>query len=94
MRTWKYSLKSARPLHRAIYSGSLHDVLEMLKVAYRELLQNGLIDADDYSSYTEDFELYGYAFDGYDDPEDMANYELNNFYDLCDNIGVWIEPHH
>ena len=91
MRNWKYTLKTGQPLHRAIYSGNLHDVLEMLKVSYRELLQNGLIDEDDYDRYTEDFDLYGYAFDDYDEPEEVADYELNELYDLCDNIGVWID---
>ena len=25
-----------------------------------------------------------------DDPEDTVDFELTQFYDLCDNIGVWV----
>ena len=29
-------------------------------------------------------------FSDWDDPESTVNYELEQFYDLCDNIRVWV----
>lgn len=84
---WNYTLKCGKFLRQAINDDNAPRVLDLLYRAYRELLNAGLIDKDDYASYTEDFELY--------DPdeadfEDNIDYELDNLYDLCDNIGVWV----
>lgn len=87
---WGYTLKCGKDLRSAIQSEDPREVLTQLERAYNELRTAGLIDDDDYESYTEDFELYG-DFSDWDDPEETIDYELSNFYDLCDNLGVWID---
>lgn len=82
---WRYTLKNSKALRSAINSEDMTEVLKQIFAGYEELRDEGLIDEDDFESYTSDFELY------LDDPEDTVDYELSNFYDLCDNIGVWIE---
>ena len=47
-----------------------------------DLLDN--IDDED-----EDYDSYFYE-DPTEEAEEEANYQLSEFYDLCDNIGVWV----
>lgn len=84
---WSYTLKSGSALRSAIKDGDPMDVIHSLQNAYAELRDAGLIDEDDFDSYTGDFELYE---EDDDDIEETADYELDNFYDLCDALKVWI----
>lgn len=84
---WSYTLKSGSALRSAIKDGDPMDVIHSLQNAYAELRDAGLIDEDDFDSYTGDFELYE---EDDDDIEESADYELDNFYDLCDALKVWI----
>lgn len=86
---WDYNLQSGDELAQAIDSEDYEAVIDALRNCYQELLDNDLITQDDFDSYTADFDLYG-DFSDWDDPEDTVNYELEQFYDLCDNIRVWI----
>lgn len=86
MARWKYELKCGKELRKAIEEGSCNRTLNILEKAYKELLEAGLIDENDYEWYTDEFIVYD--ADGLDEYD--INYELSEFYDLCDNIGVWI----
>lgn len=86
---WNYTLKNGQALRRAIDNEDPVEIINQLRICYQELLDAGLIDDYDFESYTEDFEVYG-DFDDDDDPEDTVDFELTQFYDLCDNIGVWV----
>lgn len=88
--SWRYQLKNGSALRRAIDSEDPYAVMEQLRVCYEELLDAGLIDEDDFERYTEDFELYGDFSDYDDDATDTVDFELDQFYDLCDNIDVWV----
>lgn len=85
MARWKYELKCGKKLRKAINESTPYDVLNVLRDAYGELLGNGIIDEDDFDRWTSDFELYDEDVDEYD-----VDYELGEFYDLCDNLGIWI----
>lgn len=87
MSRWEYTLKSGRKLRSSIKDGDPMKVLDMLRQSYKELLDVGIIDDSDYESYIEDFELYD-ADD--EDIEESVDYELDNFFDLCDNLRVWV----
>lgn len=87
-RQWRYQLQSGKDIRDAIDAEDYYGVIEALRVAYGELLDNGLIDEDDYERWTEDFDFYD--LDDEEDAEEQVNYELDQFYDLCDNIGVWV----
>lgn len=84
---WNYQLKHGSALRNAINSGDAEDVLDQLLKSYEELRDEGLIDEDDFERYTGDFEMYDVDDEDF---EDDIDYELDDFYDLCDNIGVWI----
>lgn len=86
---WQYELKCGEALRKAIDAEDHVQIIKLLDKAYKELVSAGIIDEDDYERYTEDFELYG-DFVDWDDPDETVDYELDNFYDLCDNTGVWI----
>ena len=87
MAKWVYKLRNGRALRDAIHRNQIQKVLTILKDSYKELLDMGFIDDYDYERYTEDFDMY------VDDDEylmENIDYELDEFYDLCDNLGVWI----
>ncbi len=86
MARWKYVLKCGKELRDAIYEGNCNYALGIIEKAYKELLEAKLIDEFDYERYTDEFTVYD--VDDLDD--DDINYELNELYDLCDSIGVWI----
>ena len=82
---WNYTLKCGTELREAINSGDCMESLRLLDKAYQELKRAKIIDADDYERYTEDFWLYDE-----DVTEEDVDFELSNFYDLCDSLRVWI----
>lgn len=86
MARWKYVLKCGKELRDAIYEGNCNYTLSIIEKAYKELLEAKLIDEFDYERYTDEFTVYD--VDDLDD--DDINYELSEFYELCDSIGVWI----
>lgn len=89
---WEYSLENGSALRSAINDYDSEETLIQLKNSYRELLEAGKIDEDDFESYTEDIDIVLEDMDYTDEEEfeDQVNYELDEFYSLCDNIGVWI----
>lgn len=92
MRRWNYELRTGRALRQAIENGDYADVLVQLENAYAELRDHGYIDEDDYDRYTESFMDYleDDTFDDDEEFEETVDFELSEFYDLCDNIGVWV----
>lgn len=88
-RRWTYTLKNGKKLRDAINSEDAKKVAEELINSYKELFEQGLIDEYDYKTWTEDIEWLDLDTDSEDAFENI-NYELGNFYDLCDNINVWV----
>ena len=86
-KNWQYTLTCGKDLRDAIEAEDLEGVIWQLKNCYEELRDHALIDDDDFERYTEDFDYYD--FDD-EDIEDSIDWELGQFYDLCDNINVWI----
>lgn len=86
--TWDYTLRTGAELRDAIHREDLRDIILALRKGHEELHSVGLIDEWELDTYTEDFEMY---LDDTDDLNDeTVNYELGNFYDLCDSLRVWI----
>lgn len=85
MANWQYTLKCGKRLRGAIENENAEAVIVLVQEAYDELLEQKLIDDSDYESYTADFDLYDEDVD-----EDTADWELDNLYDLCDALRVWI----
>lgn len=84
---WEYTLESGHALRDAIDSGDLWQVQRCLINCYQELFDKGVIDEDDFEAYTQEVDEADM-----DDPdvEDYLDFELNEFYDLCDNCNVWV----
>lgn len=83
-RAWRYTLKSGIKLRRAIQSGDYEDIRQALIDCYDELLDKGFIDEYDHDDWTE--EVRDFDFES----EDDVDFELEQLYDLCDNIDVFV----
>lgn len=81
---WKYTIPQelANPFRAAIENSDLEDLKESIDRIYSWMLEEELIDEDDYESYSESVMA---AQD-----EDDLDYELSDLYDLCDNLSIWI----
>ena len=96
MAKWNYTLRCGRALKAAIEAEDSAEIINQLRCAYRELADKGMIDEEDYLRYTEDFDSLEQdmweedSADYAEEAEDEINWELDQFYDLCDNIGVWV----
>lgn len=92
MGNWKYSLRSGGKLRVKINSDDKYGTLEALIDCYKEIRDNFESDdeflADDCNEYIEDIT------DMLDDDnidDDDVNYQLSEFYDMCDNLGIWVK---
>ena len=91
MAKWTYKLRSGIQLREAIEADDIEMTVKCLIRCYRELF-NKLNDEDkewkefDIEDSIEVLTLY--AIDP--DDEDDVNYYLEEFYDLCDELGAWI----
>lgn len=85
---WNYTLKCGNALRTAIDNGDAEEVINQLWNGYKELLEADIIDDMDYENYTED--LIDSEYWEEDELEDNVDWALDNFYDLCDNVSVWI----
>ena len=74
----------AMSLRDAADEGYIPEVLSSLKSAYKAINDAGLIDSDDYQEYVDNIDIIDY------DDELSVEYELSEFFDLCDNLGVWV----
>lgn len=87
---WQYTLKQGPALRAAIQSEDFGETLHQIELCYDELLDAGLIDEWDHERWTEDLSFYDVEDDDPEELEDSINYELDNLFDLCDNIRVWV----
>lgn len=95
MGKWAVTLNSGKALRDAIDEEDIIKCFECLKACYQELhdklpdtftdvdLDMALEDVDMQLSDLEDPDMY-------EDAEDELNYLLDDFYDLCDNLNVWV----
>ena len=98
MADWKYRLKTAPGLREAIHKGNCEEVLNQLEAAWKEIHERFPDDYEDPESDISDIENerdnlanhedYGMTME---DVEENIDYLLNNLYDFCDNMKIWIE---
>lgn len=101
MRQWKYTLKNSKALRNAINNENYLEILKELIKSYKQIVKIEIKDGIISMSEEEDT-LNDYIFDiqNYIDyelmdieninQEDDINYFLNDLYDLCDNLNIWI----
>ena len=88
MAQWNYTLRWGKQLREAIYEEDAEMVVKCLIACYRELL-NKLSDEDkEWRQF--DIEDAIFNLENFDEDEDVDDY-LDYFYDLCDELRVWIE---
>lgn len=81
---WKYTVPQelANTFRTAIENSDLDGLKESIDRIYSWMLEEELIDNDDYEAYSE-------SVMAAEDEADL-NYELSDLYDLCDNLTIWI----
>lgn len=81
---WKYTIPQelANTFRTAIENNDLDGLKESIDRIYSWMLEEELIDNDDYKSYSE-------PVIAAEDEADL-NHELSDLYDLCDNLAIWI----
>ena len=87
---WNYNVTDsvAKEFHNAVNAEDedYERVRKAIIAVYDDIHENtDLLDDDDY----EDWVTEGVAIVDFDD-EDDVNFELDNLYDFCDNVGVWL----
>lgn len=85
---WNYTLKSGKALRTAIDNEDYTALKSALTAAYKEI-NKALpedFDEDELEEKLTDLEF----LDLDSDAEDDWNYELSEFYDLCDALRIWV----
>lgn len=87
-KAWKKTLNSkiAMNLRNAVRSGDIPKIKEALKEAFRELYR---ISPDDFYEDEIDEKIEDIDFIDDDDEEEIDGI-LGRFYDICDDLGIWI----
>ena len=88
MGKWKYTLCFGKNLREAIEAEDVKLVVRCLIVCYHELFNKMSDDDKDY--YESDIEDTIFNLENFDEDEDVDSY-LEEFYDICDDVRVWIE---
>lgn len=93
MKKWNYKLKNGLNLRKAIEEDNSEKVLKTLIECYEEIvdyeIKQGITKQDQ-----RDINISHYIFDILNLLEDTKfnqddiKYQLSNFYDLCDNMGI------
>lgn len=100
MSEWKHILKNGKKLRKAINDDNNMQTLEALKECYKEInrimlpafddddLENVLFEIDNQLDNCENYEDYDMTED---DVQDEINYLLRQFYDICDEMRIWVD---
>ena len=92
MGRWRYTLKFGEALRNAIDDENYEAILDALVACFTEI--NKALP-EDYESYElekdlEEISIIKENMEDGEDVEDDINYELSDFYDLCDGLRIWV----
>lgn len=89
---WDNTLSIGIELRNAIDNDDYVAVIDCLKEAYKEIheLKPDDFTEDELENELENIDM-SVDFDDEEEIEDSINYLLSDFYDLCDNLNIWIE---
>ena len=100
MATWNFKLKSGKALRQAIDSEDIVDILTALEDCWREIhekmpddydendLENDLDEIENQLDNAENYDDYDMSEE---DVREEVDYLLDQFYDFCDNVRIWVE---
>lgn len=92
MGRWQYTLKFGKALRNAIDEEDYSKILDCLVGCFSEI-NKALPDIYDTNELDCDLDDIFVIKDNYEDGEDVEdsiNYKLEDLFDLCDNLGVWV----
>lgn len=99
MARWEYTLKFGPALKDAIRDENPESILDALVACFTEInkampdyydsddLEEDLMDISDLHDSLENYDEYGMT---YDDVVENIDGMLYNFYDMCDNLNIWV----
>ena len=91
MASWNYTCKNGEALRNAIDGENTVKILKALINCYKEI--RSMLTEDD-SLYDSDIEVSIYdiqdRLNGGDTEEDDVDILLEEFYDLCDEVRIWV----
>lgn len=92
MNGWECKCRNGKKLRAAIDADDMVGVLFALIDCYNEIASNYYTDDDDFAEECADYvEEINYILE-YDKLNEYdVSYQLNKFYDFCDNLNIWIE---
>lgn len=96
MAQWRYTLNGGKYLRDAIDNEDINEILLWLENLYTDINDKFPEEFDEISlkSVIADIEGVGEDWEnGYMDEEEVESsidFLLNNFYDLCDNMKIWV----
>ena len=99
MTKWNYTLRWGKELREAIEEESIEMVAKCLIACYRELL--GKLNEEDKEWFELDIEEAIDRINAFvdcidrigieDEDQDECDAYLEDFYDICDELGAWVE---
>ena len=84
---WKSRCKEWKEVRQMIWEGDTSGIMKSMLKICKKYAEQKWDFADDFERMVEDLEVV--VDDDLDDEE--VDYYLNDFYDLCDYAGVWLE---
>ena len=92
MARWRYTLKFGEALRNAIDDEDYGAILDALVACFSELHKALPEDYDDYEldRDLEDISGIKETFEDGEDIEDDINFKLDELYDICDALKVWV----
>lgn len=100
MAKWKYTLKTGKRLRQAVESENYEKILNAISDCFEEInskfperysneeLENDFEEIENLRDNLENYEDYDMDFE---EVIDSIDYYLNELYDLCDNLLIWID---
>lgn len=89
-RVWRYTLRNGAKLRNAIDLEDGEGIRDALLACYKELLDKDFIDEYDYDDWTEEIRDADWEDEYGNLDDDAIDFELDQLYDLCDNIDVFV----
>lgn len=92
MGRWRYTLKAGEGLRRAIEVEDYDGIIDGLEACFTELNQAipEDYDADELDNDLADIDGIRDTLNEGDDVDDEINYKLDELYDLCDALQIWV----
>ena len=90
MAKWTYTINWGKQLREAIEEGDAKMTVKHLIACYRELFDKLSDEDKDWKEYDIEDAIFSLERYAADEDEDEVDDCLEEFYDICDDVGAWI----